>query len=238
MRNFSRRSTLVLLAVGCIGFAAQAKADTAQNVVHDHNDQDNGKHFLLGTWDCRGHIVLPEDRNNPERVRNTVGRLKVYKKGDIFVERFHNRASTGREFRHYGWVRYDEKSDSLRRRGVNNFGGWSFAVSPGWDGDQMVWDGELRAFGHRTIGVQEIFTRGKGDSLVWELRTTDLDGHWKWKVMYKGWCEKPEANENHGGDDNGSDDNGSDDNGDDNGETSDDGGTDASTSSDDNQMMW
>ena len=204
MRKQSRRSALVFIAASALWFVPQAHADTTQT------SSDGGKHFLLGTWDCKGHIVLPEDQDNPERVRDTVGRLKVYKKGDLFVERFQNKASTGRTFRSYGWTKYDAKSDSLRRRGVNNYGGWSFAVSPGWDGKQLVWDGELRAFGHKTIAVQEILTRGDNDSLVWELRTAPLDGRWNWKVMYKGWCEKPEANENHG-DDGDSDDGDSDD---------------------------
>ena len=133
--------------------------------------------FFLGRWKCDGKAFVSPMSPTEHGVKATAeAKLEV----DKFWQSFSYEESKSKEhpgLKVRGLWGYDQGSKRYVSTTVGNHGEWNTASAPGWEGDNLVWTGEISgplgriAFHHR-------FTK-KGDK-EWvhflELRTPD--GKW------------------------------------------------------------
>jgi hypothetical protein len=68
----------------------------------------------------------------------------------------------------------------------DSMGGYGMATSPGWEGDDLVWTGDMYMNGQKT-GYRQTFTRAK-DGSISEMFEMQMDG--QWKKLSSGSCKK------------------------------------------------
>jgi hypothetical protein len=89
----------------------------------------------------------------------------------------------------WGW---DAPAKRFVRSAKGNLGDHETAWSNGWEGDTMLWNGELHNFMGRKVAFRQTFTR-KGERQINDTYEVELNG--KWTRIGEGTCwktEKPE----------------------------------------------
>jgi hypothetical protein len=133
--------------------------------------------IFLGKWKCDGKAFASPMSPTEHGLKATAeGKLEV----DNFWQSFTYEEKKTKEhpgLKVHGFWGFDQGAKRFVRAAVGNHGEWDTASSPGWEGDNLIWTGELSgpmgriAFHHR-------FTK-KGDK-EWvhflEIRTPD--GKW------------------------------------------------------------
>ena len=73
-------------------------------------------------------------------------------------------------------VTYDSGAKQFVMMWVDNMGGWSQSMTPGWTGDSLVYEGESHMAG-QTVKGRDTFTKAGPTSMKhsWEMQ---LDGKW------------------------------------------------------------
>jgi hypothetical protein len=143
--------------------------------------------FFLGKWKCDGKAFASPMSPTEHGLKATAeAKLEV----DNFWQSFTYEEKKSKEhpgLKVKGFWGFDQGSKRFVRAAVANHGEWDTASSPGWEGDNLIWTGELSgpmgriAFHHR-------FTK-KGDK-EWlhflEIRTPDG----KWAPAEEVTCKK------------------------------------------------
>ena len=133
--------------------------------------------FFLGRWKCDGKAFVSPMSPTEHGVKgNAEGKLEVDKFWQSFTyEEAKSKEHPGLKVK--GLWGYDQGSKRYVRSAVGNHGEWDTASAPGWEGDNLVWTGEISGPQGR-IAFHHRFTK-KGDK-EWvhflELRTPD--GKW------------------------------------------------------------
>jgi hypothetical protein len=67
----------------------------------------------------------------------------------------------------------------------DSFGGYGMGTSPGWEGDSLIWTGEMSMNGQK-LPYRQTFTREKGGAITetWEMQTNGA-----WAKMTSGTCK-------------------------------------------------
>ena len=133
--------------------------------------------FFLGRWKCDGKAFVGPMSPTEHGVKGTAeAKLEV----DKFWQSFSYEESKSKEhpgLKVRGLWGYDQGSKRYVSTTVGNHGEWNTASAPGWEGDNLVWTGEISGPLGR-IPFHHRFTK-KGDK-EWvhflELRTPD--GKW------------------------------------------------------------
>jgi hypothetical protein len=71
---------------------------------------------------------------------------------------------------------YDPKGKQYAMVWVDNFGSWATEMSPGWQGDTMVWTGDMMAMGDKT-GARDTFVK-KSDNEFTHKFELNMKGQW------------------------------------------------------------
>jgi hypothetical protein len=133
--------------------------------------------FFLGKWKCDGKAFASPVSPTEHGVKATAeGKPEV----DNFWQSFTYEEKKSKEhpgLKVKGWWGYDQGSKRFKRAAIGNHGEWDTASAPGWEGDKIVWTGELSG-PMGVIPFHHTFTK-KGDK-EWthflELRMPD--GKW------------------------------------------------------------
>ena len=83
---------------------------------------------------------------------------------------------------------YDASQKKYTRVLVDNFGGWLTATSPGWEGDKMVWTGDMMASGQK-MGFRQTFTKKSDRELSYTFEMADPK-RTKWTTAGEDTCKK------------------------------------------------
>jgi hypothetical protein len=137
--------------------------------------------FLQGTWTC--HSML-RGKDRPDTTTTTMtlnGRwllaqdlappFDAYRKDPIHTQTYYS---------------YDAQNKKYVSVSVDDFGGYGFATSPGWNGDTMVWTDKSSPDG--SVAVSTI--RKVSDS-EYNVNITGTDGKGKPTPVVSSSCKKP-----------------------------------------------
>jgi hypothetical protein len=133
--------------------------------------------FFLGKWKCDGKAFASPMSPTEHGLKATAeGKMEV----DNFWQSFAYEEKKTKEhpgLKVKGFWGFDQGAKRFVRAAVANHGEWDTASSPGWEGDNLIWTGELSGAMGR-IAFHHRFTK-KGDK-EWvhflEIRTPD--GKW------------------------------------------------------------
>ena len=140
---------------------------------------------FLGAANCKGQVE--ESPFGP--AHDTVGTMGGHKDPSGFWVLIHyaekktkeNPAASSADER---WG-YDPGAKKYVALLSDSMGGYGMATSPGWDGDALVWTGEVTMNGQK-LPFRQTFTKEKdGISELWEMQ---IDG--QWKKLTSGACKK------------------------------------------------
>jgi hypothetical protein len=142
---------------------------------------------FLGKWKCDGKAFASPMSPTEHGLKATAeGKLEV----DNFWQSFAYEEKKSKEhpgLKVKGWWGYDQGSRRYVRAAIGNHGEWDTASAPGWEGDKLVWTGELSGPQGR-IAFHHTFTK-KGEK-EWthflELRLPDG----KWVPAEEVTCKK------------------------------------------------
>jgi hypothetical protein len=72
---------------------------------------------------------------------------------------------------------YDPAAKHFVMFWVDNMGGWSRSTSPGWQGDNIAYEGESHMPGQKPMKTRDMFARSGAASMkhTWEMQ---IDGKW------------------------------------------------------------
>jgi len=156
--------------------AAPAAAPAAPPAPKPAPELDTFK-FFLGKWKCDGKAFASPMSPTEHAVKGTAeSKLEV----DNFWQSFNYEEKKTKEhpgLKVKGLWGFDQGSKRFVRAAIGNHGEWDTASAPGWEGDKLIWTGELSGAQGR-IAFHHTFTK-KGDkewTHVLELRLPD--GKW------------------------------------------------------------
>jgi hypothetical protein len=161
------------LALQALPAAAQDKADKAPPRPAPQLEQLK---LFVGNWKCAGK-QLPSPMFGPEHA--FTGAASAKPEVDGFWQQFSYEEKKSKEhpgLKLSGFWGYDTAGKRFIRGAGSNQGGWDSATSVGWNGDKMVWTGDLSGPAGR-MPFRQTFTR-KGDK-EWSFRLElNLQGQW------------------------------------------------------------
>jgi hypothetical protein len=133
--------------------------------------------FFLGKWKCDGK-AFPSPMSPTEHAVKGTAEAKLVV--DNFWQQFIYEEKKTKEhpgLKVNGYWGYDQGAKRFVRAAVGNMGEWDTASAPGWEGDKLVWTGELSGPMGR-IPFHHTFTK-KGDKEWTHLLEARLpDGKW------------------------------------------------------------
>lgn len=141
---------------------------------------------LDGRWSCQGtafaFMGLPEHKTTA--TFQTTWALNGYWMQASFTETRTAANPTPVEVRYFwGW---NDQMKKFISAGVDNSGAHFTHVSPGWDGDKITFDGELR-IAEKTLKFHDVFTKVSA-SKVMHRGEAEIDG--KWTKLDEETCTK------------------------------------------------
>jgi hypothetical protein len=141
---------------------------------------------LEGRWSCQGtafaFMGMPEHKT-------TATFEATWALNDYWLQASFREARTATnsapvEVRYFwGW---DDQTKKFASIGVDNGGAHFVHTSPGWDGDKITFDGELR-IGGKTMKFHDVFTKMSGSKLM-HKGEAEIDG--KWTKLDEETCTK------------------------------------------------
>jgi hypothetical protein len=117
--------------------------------------------FFLGRWKCDGKAFASPMSPTEHAVKGTAeSKLEV----DNFWQSFNYEEKKTKEhpgLKLKGLWGFDQGSKRFVRAAIGNHGEWDTASAPGWEGDKLIWTGEMSGAQGR-IAFHHTFTK-KGD---------------------------------------------------------------------------
>ena len=133
--------------------------------------------FFVGKWKCEGK-AFPSPMSPTEHAIKGTAEAKLVV--DNFWQQFIYEEKKTKEhpgLKVNGYWGYDQGAKRFVRAAVGNMGEWDTASAPGWEGDKLVWTGELSGPMGR-IPFHHTFTK-KGEKEWMALLEARLpDGKW------------------------------------------------------------
>lgn len=131
--------------------------------------------FFVGNWSCKGHVETTplgpaHDTSSMVRIATEYGGFWLIGRYDE-VKTAQNPMPMRFEF---VWGR-DAKEKKFAAWGFDGFGGATKQTSSGWEGDKMVFTGEVVS-GGQTAGARDTFVR-KGEALT-HMGEMQMNGQW------------------------------------------------------------
>jgi len=133
--------------------------------------------LFLGKWKCDGKAF-------PSPISPTEHAVKATAEGKLVVDNFWQSFSYEEKktkehpgLKVNGFWGYDQGSKRFVRGAVGNHGEWDTASAPGWEGDKLVWTGELSGPMGR-IAFHHTFTKKSDKEWSHLLEIRMPDGKW------------------------------------------------------------
>jgi len=144
--------------------------------------------YIAGHWTCTGtafpFLGMPEHKT-------TATIDGTWTLNDHWLEVHYKEPKTGTnpapvEVRYlWGW---DDQTKKFASSAADNGGGHFNQSSPGWEGDQITFAGEMH-IGGKTMKFRDVFTKGSGSNLMHRGEAL-MDG--KWTKLDEETCTKEE----------------------------------------------
>jgi hypothetical protein len=133
--------------------------------------------LFLGKWKCEGK-AMASPMTGPEHAikASAEGKLEV----DNFWQSFSYEEKKSKEhpgLKVKGLWGYDQGSKRFVRAAIGNHGEWDTASAPGWEGDKLIWTGELSGPMGR-IPFHHTFTKKSDKEWMHVLEVRGPDGKW------------------------------------------------------------
>lgn len=133
--------------------------------------------FFLGRWKCDGKAFVSPMSPSEHAVKGTAeGKLEV----DNFWQSFNYEEKKTKEhpgLKLKGLWGFDQGAKRFVRAVIGNHGEWDTASAPGWDGDKLVWTGELSGAQGR-MPFRHTFTKKSDKEWAHLLELRLPDGKW------------------------------------------------------------
>ena len=133
--------------------------------------------FFLGKWKCDGKAFASPMSPTEHAVKGSAeGKLEV----DNFWQSFNYEEKKTKEhpgLKVKGYWGFDQGAKRFVRAAVGNHGEWDTASAPGWEGDKLVWTGELSGAQGR-IPFHHTFTKKSDKEWTHLLELRLPDGKW------------------------------------------------------------
>ena len=133
--------------------------------------------FFLGRWKCDGKAFASPLSPTEHGVKGTAeSKLEV----DNFWQSFNYEEKKTKEhpgLKLKGLWGFDQGSKRYVRAAVGNHGEWDTASAPGWEGDKLIWTGELSGAQGR-IAFHHTFTKKSDKEWTHVLELRLPDGKW------------------------------------------------------------
>lgn len=159
MRRIALALILVFAAFAAVAQTAAPKPDMKPN------DKLRELDFLAGSWGCNGTaFATPMGPEHPTSA--TVG--AAWQLGDYWLAFSYAEMQTpknGMPFAVSGWMGYDMEQKKLVLGSVDAMGGYSTAMSDGWKGDVLTFEGPWH-MGPMTAKGRDTFTKKGADEFV------------------------------------------------------------------------
>ena len=84
---------------------------------------------------------------------------------------------------------YEPKGKQFVMVWVDNFGSWATEMSPGWQGDTMVWTGDMMVMGDK-LGARDTYVKKSDTEFTHKF---DLNMKGQWALMVEETCKKAGA---------------------------------------------
>ncbi len=156
--------------------AAPAAAPAAPPAPKPAPELDTFK-FFLGKWKCDGKAFVSPMSPTEHGVKGTAeSKLEV----DNFWQSFNYEEKKSKEhpgLKVKGLWGFDQGSKRFVRAAIGNHGEWDTASAPGWEGDKLIWTGELSGAQGR-IPFHHTFTKKSDKEWTHLLELRLPDGKW------------------------------------------------------------
>ena len=133
--------------------------------------------FFLGKWKCDGKAFVSPMSPTEHGVKGTAeSKLEV----DNFWQSFNYEEKKSKEhpgLKVKGLWGFDQGSKRFVRAAIGNHGEWDTASAPGWEGDKLIWTGELSGAQGR-IPFHHTFTKKSDKEWTHLLELRLPDGKW------------------------------------------------------------
>jgi hypothetical protein len=133
--------------------------------------------FFLGKWKCEGKQMASPMFGPEHAIKGSAeGKLVV----DNFWQSFTYEEKKTKEhpgLKVMGLWGYDQGSKRFVRSAVGNHGDWDTASAPGWEGDKLIWTGEISGPMGR-IPFHHTFTKKSDKEWTHALELRGPDGKW------------------------------------------------------------
>ena len=133
--------------------------------------------FFLGKWKCDGKAFVSPMSPAEHGVKGTAeSKLEV----DNFWQSFNYEEKKTKEhpgLKVKGLWGFDQGSKRFVRAAIGNHGEWDTASAPGWEGDKLIWTGELSGAQGR-IPFHHTFTKKSDKEWTHLLELRLPDGKW------------------------------------------------------------
>jgi hypothetical protein len=143
---------------------------------------------FVGNWKCTGEAPGPE----PGKMRKATSEntIKADLGGFWQAVKHHEAKSkdSPMDFTAQGWWGYDAASKQFTGLFAGSYGAWEARSSKGWEGDTLVWRGNLHGFrGNVETAFKHTFTK-KTDKEIAEKFEVNMDG--QWTTLEENTCKK------------------------------------------------
>ena len=133
--------------------------------------------FFLGKWKCDGKAFVSPMSPTEHPVKGTAeSKLEV----DNFWQSFNYEEKKSKEhpgLKVKGLWGFDQGSKRFVRAAIGSHGEWDTASAPGWEGDKLIWTGELSGAQGR-IAFHHTFTKKSDKEWTHLLELRLPDGKW------------------------------------------------------------
>jgi hypothetical protein len=133
--------------------------------------------FFLGKWKCEGK-AMASPMTGPEHAIKGSAEAKL--EVDNFWQSFSYEEKKSKDhpgLKVKGLWGYDQGSKRFVRAAIGNQGAWDTASAPGWEGDKLIWTGELSGPMGR-IPFHHTFTKKSDKEWMHILEVRGPDGKW------------------------------------------------------------
>jgi hypothetical protein len=182
LRTTGFLAAVLVAAVPCA--LAQGAAEKKAPEIPKPAPEMAGLAYFEGSWTCEG-TMQPSPGAPAGKMTSTAmihndlggfwqsGRIKGTTAGmPPFEGMFH--------------TTYDPAAKQYVMIWVDNMGAWSRSASKGWEGDKIVYEGEMQMGGQKLLG-RDTFTKGAGGSM---RHTAEMQVDGKWTPMGDETCRK------------------------------------------------
>jgi hypothetical protein len=143
---------------------------------------------FVGNWRCTGEAPGPE----PGKMRRTTSENVIKSDFGGFWQAVKHHEAKSKDspldFTAQGWWGYDAASKQFTGLFADSYGAWEARSSKGWEGDTLVWRGNLHGFrGNLETAFKHTFTR-KTDKEIAEKFEVNMEG--KWTTLEENTCKK------------------------------------------------